>query len=591
MAGAEGSGVAARAALALVGAVAGAAAWFMADRLPDILTDPQAYLFVTALTGGYLGVLLALAGPLRLGAAAAAAAGPALAAAALLTWASLRYDTLAGVLARTETLLAWFVVLALPLPFLIGALRPGAIWRHYPTLFSESWGIVVRLASAAAFAGIVWLVIFLSDELLRLVGIDLIGDLVGVAWVPSTLTGLVAGLALAILGEVTDGGPPGLVLRLLRLLIPPALLVVGLFAAAVPVQGLETLFGALSPTATLLGIGVFLTLLVSSGVDASDATAVRSGAMRWAARALALLLPVVAGLALGALRLRIGAEGLSPARLAAALAGGVLLAYGVLYALAVLSGPRWMARIRAANIAMALVVLLLAAAWLTPLVAPERLSARDQLARFADGRVTVEALDLWTLRHGWGRPGRAAFDAIAAAAPDHPEAARLAERLRLAETAPDRFAFAEIPASPAIVGARAALRAEMPVVPAAAAAEFDRYVLPWYAGSVTSFLEGCRDTTAGGRPGCVLVVHDLLPDNPGREAILFYKSFGLLRGEVIVPEPVFRRAEASEVFSVPPPDFDETDRLIEALQDGAFTTGPARINAIDIGDRQFTLPF
>lgn len=148
-----------------------------------------------------------------------------------------------------------------------------------------------------------------------------------------------------------------------------------------------------------------------------------------------------------------------------------------------------------------------------------------------------------------------------------------------------------MPRGPAALSARAELKELMPVMPPAAAAELDRYVLPWYAGSMASFLEGCRDRTKSGRPGCVLVVLDLVPDNPGNEAILFYKSFGLLRGEVIVPEPVFRRADAADVFSLPPPGFDETDLLLEQLQDGGFTAGPARINAITIGERQFTVPF
>jgi hypothetical protein len=580
-----------RAALGLIGTLAGFTSWYLIERLPGRLADPQLYLGLTTFALGTFGALLALVGAIRLRVALIAAPGAALAPAALLVLASTRHDGLAAFFARPEPLIAYVLVLALPLPYLIAALRPGTSWRHYPTLFAESWGMVVRLAAAALFAGMAWIAVALADQLLRLVGIDLLERLLAVDWLPAAFTGAVVGLALATVAEMRGLLSAGLALRLVRLLVLPAFLVVGAFVLAVPLQGLSQLFGVLSPAGTLLAIAVFLTLLVSSAVDADDAAAPRSVLLALATRGLALLLPVIAALALEALRRRYLDEGLSPARIAAGLAGGVLMLYGIAYAAAALSGAGWRARIRAANGWLALVVVLLAGVWLTPALDAERLSAQDQLARFLDGRAGADEIDLWTLRHDWGCAGQAALAEIEARATGHPEEARLRERLALAAQAPDRTAVWNVPRDPATLGARAELRALMPVVPAAAAAEFDRYVLPWYAGSMASFLEGCRDDTAAGRPGCVLIVSDLVPDNPGNEAILFYKSFGLLRGEVIVPEPVFRRADASEVFSIPPPDFRETDRLIEALQDGAFSAGPARINAITIGERQFTVPF
>lgn len=587
----ESANLAMRVALGALGTFAGLSYWYITQELPDRLEAPWAYLTVAAGAFGFFVALMALTGPLRLRLALPVAALTAAIPAALLCWASFRYDTLAELARQPLTLFAYLLVLVLPLPYLVAALRPGTSWRDYPTLFSESWGMVVRLLAAGLFAGMVWVAIFLADALLRLVDIDVIARLIAVDWLPAAFTGLVAGLALAIVNELRELLSAGLLLRLLRLLILPALVVVGAFVVAIPVQGLARLFGALSPAATLLAIGLSLLLLVSSGADADDESAARSRLVRLATRGLALLLPLVALLALEAVRQRYRVEGLSPARLGAALAGAILLLYGTFYALSALTGARWMARIRAVNTAMALVVALVAALWLTPALDAARLSASDQLARFRNGAVDAERIDLWTLAHDWGRAGRDALSAIEAAAEGGPDAALVKERAALARQAPDRLAFWNVPRDPVSLSARSALRSLMPVMPPEAEAEFDRYVLPWYAGSMASFLEGCRDRTESGRPGCVLVVSDLVPDNPGNEAILFYKSFGLLRGEVIVPEPVFRRADAAEVFSLPPPDFAETDRLIEALQDGQFTPGPARINAITIGERQFTIPF
>lgn len=587
----EGGDIGLRAALGLVGAAAGTAYWVISDKLPDVIESPHAYLLIAALAGGYLGAFMLLVGPLRLRHAAWAAALTAVPAALLLTWASLRYEALEPFLARPGSLAAYAIVLALPLPYLIAARRSRRSWRDYPTLFDESWSLVVRLGAAALFSVLVWLAVLLADQLLQLVGIDLIARLIERPYVPPVFTGLIAGIALAVVDEMEEFVSPSLLLRLLRVLVPPALLVVGAFTLAIPFQGLDALFGTLSPSATLLTIAVVLATLVTSAVDVEDETAVRSAGMRWATRALALLIPVIALLALEALRIRVAAEGLSPGRLGAMMAGAMLFLYGLLYAAAVLSGARWMGRIRAVNAWMALAVIALAVLWLTPVLNAERLSARDQVARFAEGRTEAGALDLWTLRHDWGHAGRAAVARIEAMAAGHPEEELLRERIRLSASAPDRVAFGTVVSDPGTIATRAELKEVMPVVPSEARAEFDRYVLPWYAGSVAAFLEGCRDLTDTGRPGCVLVVHDLIPDNPGNEAILFYKSFGLLRGEVIVPEPVFRRAEASEIFGVAPPDFRETDAILEALQDGAFTAGPARLNAITIGPRQFTVPY
>lgn len=579
-----------RVALGAIGAAAGAAGWYLAERLPARLADPQAYVFTTAFAAGYAAALLALVGPLRFRAALPWALAPSLAAASLLAWASLRYDTPGELAARPETMVAFAMVLFLPLPYLAAALRPGVPWRHYPTLFAESWAMVARLAAAALFVGIAWLAAMLANELLNLVSVDVIQRLMRIAWLPATFSGLVAGLALAAIDETRGFASPALALRFLRLMILPAAVVVGAFLAAVPARGVAALFGELSPAATLLAIGLVLTLLISTGVGPRDGESAR-GLSRAGTAALALMLPAVAGLGLWALWLRVAEAGLSPPRIAAAIAGGLLLLYGLLYAGSVLAGRGWPARLRAANSWMGILVVAVAAAWLTPGLDAERLSAADQVRRFEDGRLDAEQIDLWALRHDWGRAGRAALARIEALAEGHPAAARLRERLAHASQAPDRYAFWNVPREPVVLNARAELRRLMPVVPPEAAAEFDRYVLPWYAGSVASFLDGCRDLTATGRPGCVLVVHDLVPQNPGNEAILFYKSFGLLRGEVIVPEPVFRRADAAEVFSIPPPDFEETDRLIEQIQDGGFTAGPARINAITIGERQFTVPF
>jgi hypothetical protein len=580
-----------RAVLAALGGAAGLGFWLIAEKLSQHIENPQALLFVALSAGGYFASLLGLAGALPIGRAALAAFPPSVFAAALMIWASLRYETLGAFSWRLEHMAAYLIVAALPLPFLAAALS-GQGWRYYPTLFNESWALIVRLLAAALFAGVVWIGIFLADELLRMAGISLLADLMRTEAVPEIATGIIAGLALGIVKEMEDVVSARLVLGLLRLLILPAFLVVALFLAAIPAQGLAGLSALASPATTLLAIAAALTVLVSVAADAHDAYASRSPAVAWPARGLALLLPALALLALYALRLRIEQHGLSPGRIAAGMAGAVLLAYGLFYVFAVLSGARWRERVREGNTWMALAVFAFAALWLTPAIHAERISAEHLAARLASGEVAPDKADLWALSHDWGRAGEAVFARLEAQAAADSGAAVLRERLALARAAPERTGFDATPErAQATVASRDELQAMLPIVPPGKEAVFDRFILPWYAGSVAPYLEGCKDPTTSGAPGCVLVVADLLPESAGEEAILFYKSFGLLRGEVIVAEPFQRRAQAAEIFGQAPPDFRESDRIIEELQAGNFTAGPARINAITVGERQFTLPF
>lgn len=574
--------------LAALGGLAGAVWWLTTTRLHSYIENPQLYLFVMSALAGFFGVILILTGPLSIARVLPVALFTALFAPGLLTWASLRHETLRDFFVRIDIPLAALILMVLPLPFFVAFFRPGRRWRDYPTLFMESWSILIRLGSAGLFVTVFWLAVFLANELLELAGVEIIHRLLVVPPVIPIATGMVAGFALAIMDEMEDFLSYSLVIRLIRLLVLPTLVIVGAFLGALPYQGYDALFGILSPAGAFLVIATFLTVLVSTAVGAGVEDDAISTLMRFATRGLALLLPVVAVLALMAIRVRIFEYGLSPGRLALGLAACVMLIYGVLYAVSALSGWRWMKRIRSANRLMAFVMIVLAALWLTPILNAERLSAEDQFNRFEAGVLTAETVDLWSLRHDWGRPGQSVLQRLASVAE---EDTRLRERLDLVAVAPDRASFDRPKPTLAAGNSRAVLKTLMPVQPPEAKVEFDRFILPWYAGSVTGFLEGCNDLTTSGNPGCVLVVADLLPGNPGNEGILFYKSFGLLRGEVIVPEPIFRRADASEVFSVPPPDFSETDDILDLIQAGGFTAGPAQINAISIGERQFTVPY
>jgi hypothetical protein len=489
---------------ALVWAVieAGEAGWF-GDRLVIVL-------LALVLTFGFSS--LAMSGPVPFRIALPRAAGHAAVTAALVWLGGLRHDD--GILASGLSVLAAAVVATLPVPFLTQQAR-GA-WRDYTALFAEAWAIVVRFIAALVFVGLVWGVVFLSDRVLQIVGVTLIADLLDYWIAGAVITGAVFGLGTAVVHEQADTLSPYPVLRLLRLLLPVVLGVMLVFLVALPFRGLNGLFDGLSPTLlllTMVGAGVSL---VSITVAQTDEEASQSNVLIRAAQGTALILPVMAGLAAYAVWQRVGQHGLTPERIFAALVCAMALGYGLAYALAVLRGAAWMGRIRQANIGLALVAILLAGLWLTPVLNAERLSARNQLARLDDGRTAVADLDVEAIRR-WGNAGQAVLDILEERAKGPGQEALAA---RLAGTGD--------PGAAARAEAVKELSALMPVQPPGATGTRDTLI----AGADEYFLrdwaEVCR-TGTGERPGCLLAVADLLPARPGEEAVLL-----LVRGETYI---------------------------------------------------------
>ncbi len=369
--------------------------------------------------------------------------------------------------------------------------------------------MTLRYAAAGAFTGLVWLVIYLSDEVLSIVGIEVIGQLFQHELPALILTGAIMGLGLAVIHDLADYLSPYVVLRLFRLFLPVVLAVMAVFLVALPFRGLDGLAGGLSPALLLLAMVAGGISLVAIAVDQSDVDATQSPLLRRCAQAMSVALPVVAGLALWAIWLRIMDHGWSPDRVFVVLIAGVGVAYGLIYAVAVLRGGGWMERIRQGNTLMALVVIGFAALWLTPVLNAERISAQSQLARFDDGQTPVEALDLYALR-SWGKPG-AEVVAVLEARAKEPGQEALAGLLagEIQATGANR---AELVAD---------LAAVMPVQPSTAAGTRDMMFGAADDYMLQDWKQVCEAGLVPGQSGCLMVVADLLPSLPGEEAVLF----------------------------------------------------------------------
>ncbi len=505
---------------ALVGAVAGVSAWMLIELVPVLLGNARLALLLISAGLGFFSVLLALLGPVRLIPAAAAATIMAVTAAALLLWASFRHVDVSTFLERGYGLAAFIYLLAIGMPFAIAALQRHGGWRHYGMLFDAAWELVVRGAAAWLFVGVFWAVLLLSNELLGLVGLNIIEDLIEVDAAPYLISGAMLGLGIAIVHELRDYVSPLLVIQLLRVLLPALLVVLAIFIMALPVRGLGNLFGQFSAAATLLGVTAAGVTLITTAIHRDNDLSVQGPVMRGAAWGLSLMLPVPALLALWAVWLRVEQYGLTPDRVAALIAAGVATVYALAYAGAVMHRRGWRARQRHVNRWMAIASLVIAAAWLTPLLNAERLSTSSQLARYEKG-VDNDKLALWEMAHLWGRAGRqglARLEAKAEAGGNEVLVALISEARRI-DTKWD-FEAEQGNADISDMDGIVPLRPEGRTLPPGALNSLpgdDRRMI----------VDACKRRVAGGHPGCVMVIAQYEPEGSGAEQVIgFFMTTG-----------------------------------------------------------------
>jgi hypothetical protein len=548
---------------AVVGALAGVSFWLLVEVLPDALENEWLFLWIGSVVFGFFALLLGLVGPLKPREALGVAFVQSLTAASLLYWASLRFYEVDDVFEVSFDALAYAVLIFIGAPFGAAVMRGKAF--DYAYLFDTAWGIVVRYLAAWVFVGLFWAALFLSHALLEIVGISLIWDLVEEDIVPYLLTGCVLGLALAVANELRAYVSPYLLLRLLRLLMPPLVLVVAVFILALPFRGLSGLFGEFSAAGTLMAVAIAGASLIAAAVDSTDEEAVGSAIMRLATRAFAAMLPVLGVLAVWAVVIRVNDYGWTPVRLAAFVAALFVLAYGVLYGLALVRSD-WMTRIRRANIYHALAVLFVAALWLTPVLDSTRVSAISQLARYLDGRATLDQTPIWELEREWGRAGKKAIAALLDVEGDAAEdiAARIerAQSLSSWEFRRDDLASSETLSAEIIAAAV--------VFPGGALSVADFSEMTRF--HLTQLHENCTQN------GCVFIVGDLGAN--GTEQMIAFE----VRESEVVDVAIYERVQDSYDFARSLPSIDTA--LFEEISQGNFKIAPSRQQSVWVGDTE-----
>ena len=349
------------------------------------------------------------------------------------TWAGEEFGFAAGVFA---------CVIALPL--FQARFHRTRLGTDYKLTHFHVWTDAISGAGALAFTGLSWLMLLLLDQLLQLVGIDVIQQLMRAEWFGWVWSGAAFGTALGVLRNNLKiiGSLQNVVLIVLSLLAVPMAAALVVFLIALLLSGGQALWDATnSATPVLLSCAVGCFVLGNAIVrDDGDAIS-RNRLLRVVAMILAagvLPLALFAAISMG---IRIDQHGLSPERLWALVAIIIAVAYGVAYWAGLARGFRpntpgdWAARLRDANLHLAAATCVAALILALPLFDFGAISARNQVARLESGRVSVEEFDFAALRWDFGDAGRRALARLA----DRP--GELGEFAKAAQLQTDQYSF------------------------------------------------------------------------------------------------------------------------------------------------------
>ncbi|WP_417777415.1 DUF4153 domain-containing protein [Stutzerimonas xanthomarina] len=317
----------------------------------------------------------------------------------------------------TGTLLLWSqLALAYILTPFIQARDAAHRWRFdYSALYRSAWNNGLLLFMALVMLGVFWLLIWLWSGLFSMLGVDQFKrffESSGFVWVASA-TVVAVGLHIGReRGQVIDA-LRNVLQAMCRFLLPLTVVILLLFVVFLPFTGLAPLWATRHATPILLTLVFAHVALLNGVVQDGLQTAHYPRPLRLLADASSLCLPLLAGLAMHALWLRIDQYGLTPDRVLAALLALVAMVHGLALVRAVIRrDPAWLSGLRQSNPPLALLAACLLVLMHVPALSPLQLSAANQYQRLLDANLPTEQTDLGALRFQLGEPGRRYLQAL-----------------------------------------------------------------------------------------------------------------------------------------------------------------------------------
>lgn len=464
-----------------------------------------------------------------------------------------------------SSIAAWFV----GLPFLQARLRDGSFAFPYRRLFDDAWRNALLVANSLAFTGLFWVLLALWAGLFLVLHMGFFKDLFSSRFFFYLATAMAISFAVSL--EEKEASALGTLRRHLLAfqtrLLPLAALIVILFLGALPLAGLDPLWRTGHATPLMLCLQIVIIALANAAWQDGAQPVPFSTIVQWLSRGALAVLPVLSGLCIWSLSLRIDQYGWSVDRVWAAVLVGLTTLYALGYALsALLRG--WLPSLGTVNTWMALLLVATLLAVHTPLLDPQRIAAGSQVSRLLAGVAEVDRFDYNYLRFSLGRPGDEALKALADLS-GHPRADDIRAKAKEALARKDRYSAKQqpIPGRDEIAGRLKGYPAEAQIPPGFADYLHERLA----KGKYDYALNGLKS----GKAVPVLAI-DLGAD-PSPEYVL-----------MVAPYPVFVQSEGKwrqlgQInFSGAQPKPEELQRLLETGDHAAL---PRQWSDLKLGDK------
>lgn len=298
----------------------------------------------------------------------------------------------------------------------IAGAADGRRMASYHGIFETASKLLIQIAFAGVFTGIVWLVLLLGAAMFDMIRLTFLKDVLDESWfaIPVTTFAFAYSLHITDVRPAIVRGIRSLVLVLLSWILPIAVLLIGGFLLALPFTGLGALWATKSATALLLAASAVLVVLINAAFQDGESAQEVATPIRFSARIAAVLLLPLVIIAAYALSLRVGQYGWTVDRLVAGFYLLMAASFAIGYFWAAMRGSPWLARVAKVNIVAAFILLFLMLAIFSPLLDPARISVNSQMAQLDSGKTPADKFDYEYLRFEGKRFGSEALQQLAA---------------------------------------------------------------------------------------------------------------------------------------------------------------------------------
>lgn len=300
---------------------------------------------------------------------------------------------------------------------------------EYNHLLTVSWQNALTLGLLLLFMGVFQLLLVLWGALFDMLGIDFFKDMFFEPAFIYPVFFLVGGMGLVLIRNRVRliATVQFMCEVLIKALLPLVALIVLLFLAALPFTGVQRIWEAGLGSGLLMALSLILLFFFNAVLSSNDDAPPYPAPVRWFVLGVTALLPLISGLVIWALAVRIEQYGLTTSRLWAMVIQAIITLFTVSYAVIIIWKRRncvpWLQK---SNTTMACVITAVLLLVNTPILDLEKMAARSQLARLLDGTTQPIDMDVAYLRFELGHYGLQALKKIKDSpfAPSHPNLER-----------------------------------------------------------------------------------------------------------------------------------------------------------------------